>query len=204
MVKQVFLFPLVDSVLFKKVTLPFHIFEPRYRQMVQDSIKRNIPLAIVPYNPTHHYEGVICVAGQPHILKNYPDGQLDIYITGTKKFFLTGPLQQEQYNIYSCMDLHEDMTIDDSFETELESFKALLERWALNFLPDSFQRESFSSTLDDRELLINYCAVFLVNNFKIKIQVMQAGSMREKMSLLIREIGPKEVSLGPFMPTLRF
>lgn len=201
---KVFLFPLTNSVLFKKVTLPYHIFEPRYRQMIKDALAMQIPIAIVPYHASNLYRGEICVAGLPHILSTYPDGRMDIYITGTVKCRLTDFESEDPYKVYYYKELDEDMSIDDSFSIELESFKTLLERWALHFLPDPVQRETFSNTLDDAELLVNYCTVFLVDDFTVKKEVMEAETLREKIRILMHVIGPKEISLGPFMPTLRF
>jgi Lon protease-like protein len=201
---KVFLFPLTNSVLFKKVTLPYHIFEPRYRQMVRDALAMQIPIAIVPYYASNLYQGEICVGGLPHILSTYPDGRMDIYITGTIKCRLTEFEAEDPYKIYYYKPLEEELSLDDSFSIELESFKTLLERWALHFLPDPVQRETFSNTLDDPELLVNYCTVFLVDEFSIKKAVMEAETMREKIRILMHVIGPKEISLGPFMPTLKF
>ena len=201
---KVFLFPLANSVLYKKVTLPFHIFEARYRQMIKDSLAMQIPIAIVSHHPSNLYQGEICVAGLPHVLSTYPDGRMDIYITGTIKCRLTEFESEEPYKVYSYKELEEDIYPDESFSLELESFRVLLERWALHFLPDPSQRETFSNTLDDPELLINYCSVFLVDEFMAKKAVMEASTLRDKMRILMSVIGPKEISLGPFMPTLRF
>lgn len=201
---KVFLFPLSNSVLFKKVTLPYHIFETRYRQMVKDAVAMQIPIAIIPYHPSDFYGGEICVAGLPHILATYPDGRMDIYITGTIKCRLTDFDSEDPYKIYYYRILEEDLSGDDQFSMELESLRILLERWALHFLPDPTQRESFAHTLSDPELLINYCAVFLVDDALAKKEVMEAGTIADKVKALLHVIGPKEVSLGPFMPTLRF
>jgi Lon protease-like protein len=201
---KVFLFPLTNSVLFKKVTLPYHIFEPRYRQMVKDSLAMQIPIAIVPYHASGLYRGEICVAGLPHVLSTYPDGRMDIYITGTVKCRLTDFDSEDPYKIYHYKSIDEDTSVDDSFEIELESLKTLLERWAVHFLPDPVQRDTFSNTLEDPELLVNYCAVFLVDEANVKKAVMEADTLKEKIKLILQVIGPKEISLGPFMPTLKF
>lgn len=201
---KVFLFPLTNSVLFKKVTLPYHIFEPRYRQMIKDSLAMQIPIAIVPFHSSNQYRGDICVAGLPHILSTYPDGRMDIYITGSVKCRLTDFEAEDPYKIYYYKIMEEDMDIDDTFDIELESLKTLLERWAIHFLPDPVQRDSFSNTLDDPELLVNYCSVFLVDDWNVKKLVMEADSLKEKIRILLQVIGPKEISLGPFMPTLKF
>ena len=201
---KVFLFPLANSILFKKVTLPYHIFESRYREMVKDAVSMQMPIGIIAYDPTEDYQGQICVAGLPHILSTYPDGRLDIYITGTMKCRLTEIDTDDPYKIYYYRQLSEDMHLDDSVEMEVEDLRILLERWAIHFLPDPVQRESFSHTLNDVELLVNYCAVFLVDDLETKKAVMEASTLAQKVRLLLHVIGPREIDLGPFMPTLRF
>lgn len=201
---KVFLFPLANSILFKKVTLPYHIFEARYREMIKDAVAMQIPIGIIPYSPMDNYLGQICIAGLPHILSTYPDGRMDIYITGTVKCRLTEFESEESYKVYYYRQLDEDVHLDESFDMEVDSLKVLLERWAIHFLPDPVQRESFSHTLNDTELLVNYCAVFLVDDLDTKKAVMEASTLADKVRLLLHEIGPREISLGPFMPTLRF
>lgn len=201
---RVFLFPLTNSILFKKVTLPYHIFEPQHRQMVRDAVAMQTPIGIIPYHVSDYYSGEICVAGIPHILSTYPDGRMDIYITGTIKCKLTNFESEAPYKIYYYRQLQEDTHLEETFTMEVEGLRTLLERWALNFLPDPSQRESFSHTLSDPELLVNYCAVFLVDEFAVKREIMKAESLAEKIMMLLHVIGPKEVSLGPFMPTLKF
>jgi len=201
---KVFLFPLSNSVLFKKVTLPYHIFEERYCEMIRDAVAMQIPIGVIAANPSEQFQGRICVAGLPHILTSYPDGRMDIYISGTVKCLLTQKVSDSPYNVFYYRSLDEDLYLDDSFDMEIESLRILLERWAIHFLPDPIQRESFGRTLSDNELLVNYCAVFLVDDIDSKRAVMEAGSISDKIRFLLHVIGPKEISLGPFMPTLRF
>ena len=202
---KVFLFPLNNAILFKKVTLPFHIFEERYKQMVEDSIAMQIPIAVVHYDSSNRYQSEICVAGLPHILATYPDGRMDIYITGTVKCYLTHFEEENPYKIYSYRTLDENMRNDvDLLDIELTSLKTLLQRWSLHFLPDPNQRDAFTHTLEDPEVLVNYCSVFLVDEIEIKRAVMEAENLQQKVRVLLQAIGPKEISLGPFMPTLKF
>jgi Lon protease-like protein len=201
---KVFLFPLNNSLLFRKVTLPYHIFESRYRKMVKDAIEMQMPIGVVPFSLENDYEDVICVAGIPHILTTYADGRMDIYITGAIKCKLTEFDQENPYKIYYYKTLDEDMFVDDVLEYEIEALRGLLERWASHFLQDMNQRRNFSLTLDDPEVLVNYCAVFLLDDIEMKKQVMEADSMEGKIQIILKAVGPKEIPLGPFMPTLRF
>lgn len=201
---KVFVFPLTNALLLRKVTLPYHIFEARYRQMIKDSIDMQIPIAVVSNDMLSSFNGRICVAGLPHILSTYPDGRMDIYITGTIKIRLTDFDGEDPYKIYRYRMMDEDMSYDETMSLEIESLRTLLERWSIHFLPDPVQRDTFSRTLEDPELLVNYCTVFLVDDMDVKREVMEASTLREKIKLLVHMIGPKEISLGPFMPTLKF
>jgi len=172
--------------------------------MIKDSIDMDIPIAVTSLREDNDYRGEVCVAGTPHILSTYPDGRMDIYITGSEKIILTTAVTNNPYKVYRYNDVDEDTFLDESFDLEVWSLKNILERWAKHFLPDEGQRDSFSRTLDDPELLINYCTVFLVDEARIKKEVMLARSLEDKIRILLSVIGPKEVSLGPFMPSLKF
>ncbi len=204
MPNKVFLFPLSNSILFKKVTLPFHIFEPRYREMVRVAIEDQVPIAVVPFHPSNHYTGEVCVAGPLQVLTTYPDGRMDIYITGTVKCRLTQFVANDPFIVFKYEALEEDTYLGDNFEMEKECLKAFLGQWAKQFVSDPHQREAFIKTLKDDEVLVNYCSLFLVNDLKIKSSLMKAESIKEKVRILLKAIGPKEVSLGPFMPALKF
>src|SRR5690349_5317160 len=127
---KVFLFPLNNALLFRKVTLPYHIFEARYRRMIKDAIDRQIPVAVVPYQASNDYEGTICVAGIPHVLTTYADGRMDIYITGAIKCKLTEFDQEDPYKVYYYRPLDENLFVDQTLEYEIESLRMMLERWA--------------------------------------------------------------------------
>lgn len=202
--KKVFLFPLSQSLLLKKVIVPFHIFEPRYRQMIQDSVQLKIPIAVVPYHSSSDYHGTICVAGLPHILNTYADGRMDIFITGSIKCKLTHFLKEDPYKVYGHEPLTEAMGISKNLEFDLENLKLMLQNWAIQHLNQPDQRENFIHTLTDHEMLVNYCTVFLVNDYQTKLKIMEAESLNLKIETLLNAVGPKEIPLGPFLPTLRF
>ena len=201
---ELFVFPLNNSVLFKKVTLPYHIFEHRYRQMIKDAIEYNRPIAIAPFSPTGRYHDQICVAGHPHILNHYEDGRLDIYITGSIKCKLKHLVSEKPYKIYTFEEIEERVFVNEDVEDNLDFLRELIDRWAFKYLEDEEQRMNFSRTLYDPELLVNYSAVFLIDEINVKKDVMEAGNIKKKIQIILKSLGPKEVPLGPFMPALRF
>ncbi|MGZ5494918.1 MAG: LON peptidase substrate-binding domain-containing protein, partial [Thermoanaerobaculia bacterium] len=84
------LFPLPSVVLFPNVFLPLHIFEPRYRQMLADSLAGDSCFGMV-YHPEGAADGQIprgqigCVA---HVEKTetLPDGRSNIVVLGGDRF----------------------------------------------------------------------------------------------------------------------
>jgi Lon protease-like protein len=83
------IFPLGQAVLFPGTKLPLHIFEPRYRQMVEHAIERQTPIAMALLDPTrgpdeHGRPAVHSVAGVGMIESHerLPDGRFLMVLNG--------------------------------------------------------------------------------------------------------------------------
>ena len=87
------LFPL-DVVLLPGSTLPLHIFEDRYKEMIGEALTDNHPFGIVRAQENSIAE-VGCVADISEVVKKYDDGRLDILTEGAKRFQIEG-LDQER------------------------------------------------------------------------------------------------------------
>jgi Lon protease-like protein len=78
------LFPL-EVVLFPEAALPLHIFEDRYREMVNECLAEKIAFGVV----CAQREGLAvvgCMAEIIRVLEKYPDGRLDILCQGSRRF----------------------------------------------------------------------------------------------------------------------
>jgi len=78
------LFPL-DVVLFPGVPLPLHIFEPRYKEMINECLEQKKPFGMVRANKEALAE-VGCTAVILSVVKKYEDGRLDISTEGKQRF----------------------------------------------------------------------------------------------------------------------
>ena len=78
------LFPL-QVVLLPEAELPLHIFEDRYKEMIAEVLRDNVEFGVVLANE----RGIVntgCTAAIKRVLREYPDGRLDILAVGRRRF----------------------------------------------------------------------------------------------------------------------
>lgn len=92
------IFPLPETVFFPSELLPLHLFEPRYRQMAEDTIAKDGHLVVVLLRPgwEEDYYGnppVHEVATLGHIEEHekLPDGRFNILVRGIERVRLVAP-----------------------------------------------------------------------------------------------------------------
>jgi Lon protease-like protein len=89
------LFPL-DVVLFPGAPLPLHIFEPRYREMVNECLEQKRPFGMVCANKNALAE-IGCTAVILNVSKKYEDGRLDIVTEGKQRFEIVQLSQERSF-----------------------------------------------------------------------------------------------------------
>lgn len=98
------LFPLPNAVLFPQIVLPFHIFEPRYRKMVEDTLEDRHLIGMTLLKPGWEAESqdrpaihpVGCV-GRIGDLAKLPDGRFNLSLFGLRRFRITEEIPSDPY-----------------------------------------------------------------------------------------------------------
>jgi Lon protease-like protein len=132
---EISLFPIPGSVSLPWSIVPLHIFEPRYRKMIKDSIEQNRRVGVAhtkrllspgksKISATHDeylnsnqetYEAYpIFSAGFAEILESLPDGRLIVQIKMDSRYEIIEERQQVPYKIVICAPY----TDEENFETE--------------------------------------------------------------------------------------
>jgi len=118
------IFPLPNVVLFPNVFLPLHIFEPRYRTMVADSLAgdRIIGMTLLQPGFEGDYRGnpavyAVGCAGVITHAERLPDGRSNVVLRGLEKFRIVEEDHSRPYRV---------ATIDPLPETTSESDRPLL------------------------------------------------------------------------------
>ncbi len=89
------LFPL-GIVVYPDEPVPLHIFEQRYREMVQLCMTEDQPFGIV-YATEDEIAEVGCTARVRRVLNEYDDGRLDIVATGEVRFRIVQVFRDQPY-----------------------------------------------------------------------------------------------------------
>ncbi|HLJ26181.1 MAG TPA: LON peptidase substrate-binding domain-containing protein [Candidatus Angelobacter sp.] len=170
------LFPL-DVVLFPGAPLPLHIFEPRYKEMIQECLEHKKPFGMVRANKEALAE-VGCTAVILNVLKKYEDGRLDIAAEGKQRFeimqlnqersFLQGevlffddePSQIADADAKTVVQLHEQLFGIIGQETQIERKLSSISFQLANELPVDLDFKQalleMKSELERVEALIEY------------------------------------------------
>ena len=199
-------FPLPNVVLFPKIHLPLHIFEPRYRQMVKDAIAnhKQIGMALLRGNWEKSYHAnpsiysVGCV-GEIVSVTPFPDGRYNIVLYGFREYDLMEDIfdltPYRQAKVLFRDELRgSEQTLPNALKKEiLELVQQTLgedQSELLNILKD------FSL---DGETWLNLCCFSLDASSLEKQSLLEAKSLEERVACLLNVLYFKVVERGtPF------
>ncbi len=80
------LFPL-NLVVFPHTRIPLHIFEPRYKALLQECLERGLNFGINLVEDGHMHS-VGCAVKIVDVTQRYPDGRMDVVVEGIERFRL--------------------------------------------------------------------------------------------------------------------
>jgi len=89
------IFPL-DVVLFPGIPLPLHIFEDRYKLMVHECMEQRREFGVV-MTRGDGVAAVGCTAAILQVVKQYPDGRMDILTVGRTPFQMSDVFDEKRY-----------------------------------------------------------------------------------------------------------
>lgn len=118
------LFPL-NVVLLPGATLPLHIFEHRYCQMVRRCVEDQCEFGILLAAP----KGIVrvgCTAQVTEVIKRYNDGRMDIITVGRSPFRVTELVNPDAYANDQLLEGHVDFLDDRDTRIDARMQKELL------------------------------------------------------------------------------
>jgi Lon protease-like protein len=169
------LFPL-DVVLFPGTPLPLHIFEPRYKEMIGECLAQHRLFGVVRAVEQGLAE-IGCTAEIIQVVKEYPDGRLDIVTEGRKRFELVRVNQERSFLQAEVLMLDD----DPGSPPQADAARAVQLRSELVAIAGG--KHDLPST--DRALLSFSIASSLPLDLDFKQKLLSLRSEPERLTLLI-------------------
>jgi Lon protease-like protein len=179
------IFPLTGALLFPGLQLPLHIFEPRYRSMISDSLVRDRRIAMI--QPQGQYDGAplfqIGCVGKIGEVEAMEDGRYNVILEGISRFRLlreldvTTPFRQVEGEL-----------IEDDAGASLSAVeRASFEREARRFADAQGYSVDWDSVgrLDDVSL-INGVSQIAPFDAAAKQALLEADSLAARCELLVQ------------------
>ena len=169
------LFPL-DVVLFPGIPLPLHIFEPRYKEMIGECLAQRRPFGVIRA-VEENLADVGCTAEIVTVVKEYPDGRLDLVTEGRNRFEVLS-VDRERSFLRA-----EVMMIDDEAAVATQEHYSRAIQLHSELLAIAGANQDLSAA--DPSTLSFYLAGSLPLDLDFKQKLLSLRSEPERLSLLI-------------------
>jgi Lon protease-like protein len=160
-----------------KERIPLHIFEPRYKRMIKDSIKTGDPFGIV-LKDDKGVKSIGCSVKIIRVLKEHPTGEYDIIVQGQQCFRINDKVQEkDQLWIGKVTYLEDQESVPaDLLEKTRDQYLHILLKLGLN---EDMERHMSKSQSFDFIEFIN-----LPN--KIKQQLIETNDENQRLEIINR------------------
>ncbi len=190
-----FVFPLPNAVFFPNTTKPLNIFEPRYIQMVKDSLATQTPIALAfadsmiedqiePGQPLYFCKPVAGI-GYPHVIEERPDGSMVILLDGQGKVVLEDVQASEKpYIVCKARPVDEKSDIAEASEPALKNLTKILFQWIEKNVGNKEQRSKFTESIKKPEEIVGFFGSFLVADSDIQQLLLEIDDINEKLKVM--------------------
>ena len=211
------LFPLPNLVLFPHVLLPLHIFEPRYRELLEDALQgdRLIAMSVLRPGFESQYEGrppvypVACL-GRVATFQLLDNGKYNVLLVGLRRVGLVRELAPDRQFREAEVELLEDNYPQSAGAARHLLQKRLIREFkrCLPDMPSSMKQvEDFLSTDVTLGMLTDLVAYTLQLDIGNKVQLLSESNVDRRAARLVELLaeledgsGARRVSQGKFPP----
>jgi Lon protease-like protein len=205
---DVAIFPLPNQVSFPGTVVPLHVFEPRYRKMIDESVEHERMIAVchvkkqigpakkpqsiqraLNTNQASYLPQEIFSAGPCNILKRSRDGRIYVNISMRHRLKFDREIQTLPYRIASCSLLHDDpvepsQMVDQQIDI-VDMILDLIGRQAPTEV-SRFNREAWL-TMDPQQFSFT---IFQLLRFKPELMqfILELTNPEERLQLIVKTL----------------
>ena len=194
---KVRLFPLPNVVLFPRVIQPLHIFEPRYKQMVEDALDDNGLIALCLLRPSAGYGAnnvapiysEICI-GKIIQEERLPDGRFNLLLQGVSRAKIIKEVNDDKLYRTAKVEILHDVPLPS--EENANRLRAKLVKQMTKWFTQQPSAKAQLDRLVQSDLSLgNLCDVFsfaLPLSVDLKILLLQLVNIEDRAMLLLEVI----------------
>jgi ATP-dependent Lon protease len=124
-VQELPLFPLPDVVLFPGRPLPLHIFEPRYRMMMNTVLDTDHRFGVLLWDPNTKQPAKVGCCAEITQVERMADDRMNVVVHGQQRFRVLEYTRQKPYRV-GLVQWIEDQPIEGDLTAETKDAKRLL------------------------------------------------------------------------------
>ena len=183
--KRISIFPLSGAILFPGLQLPLHIFEQRYRALVQDALARDRLIGMI--QPQRQQDGAPLFAvgclGKIGEVEALPDGRFNIVLEGESRFRILRELDVAT----PFRQVEGELIAEPDMEVLAPVERAVFEREARRYAEvQGYQVDWESVSRLDDESLINGVAQIAPFDPASKQALLEAPRLSDRCELMIQ------------------
>ncbi|HWP34966.1 MAG TPA: LON peptidase substrate-binding domain-containing protein, partial [Thermodesulfobacteriota bacterium] len=192
-------FPLPDAVLFPHMLLPLHVFEPRYRRMVEDCLAGSRVLAVALLKPgwEARYYGqppFYPVVGAGVIVheERLPDGRFNIGLKGVVRVAVEEELATDTpYRLVRGRLLPDELPAGGAaaLEQELTTLKLCCLRLAADLPEANDDLARFVTRARDPALLVDVIAAIAIPDAHERQRLLETPSVKLRLRRVTQAVG---------------
>ena len=200
--KQLPIFPLGNAVLFPNTDIPLHIFEPRYRQLMDDIIDKDrlFALALLNKNPdglsnlsleqSTLRPPVYPIAGLGLIRSaaRLPDGLYNIVVRGIARVDISQEIiEPDSDRLYrrvaAKLQQPDEGRNDDALKQEFAAFHSLTHRVLSRIKKVKIEFDEKIETIDEMSFFIDLVSSMVLPSVESRQSVLACSSLRQRMQI---------------------
>lgn len=184
--QRISIFPLTGAIIFPSMQLPLHIFEPRYRDLVSDSLARDRKIGMIQPKGQGSQPALFnvgCLA-RIHDVEALDDGRYNIILEGVQRFSVINELdvttsfRQVEAELWNEDEMDETLSLAERASMEIETRRfAESQGYSVDW--------AAVSQLDDYSL-VNAIAQIAPFDFAAKQALLEARGLSDRAETIVQ------------------
>ncbi|HEY2800677.1 MAG TPA: LON peptidase substrate-binding domain-containing protein [Chthoniobacterales bacterium] len=184
--------PLPGVLLFPNALLPLHIFEPRFREMLEHALRADRMVCVALVRPERHHWRIsadffpVSTVGLIRACVGRNDGTSDLILQGIERVKFTSFTQETPYPVarVKALKTQTNLTVEtDALAAKVLEFYAQL-RSSGRDLPEKVDR--YLSEMSDPEMLADLIASTFISDVERRQQLLEELDLNQRLRLLIQ------------------